>query len=257
MSSATDASRRQARGHPGLRALEVGDGALGCEGAAALARGLAGGGLRRWALEGKGVKGPGVEAIAAAISQHDWGLEELLLSDNPVGDEVGPILHSLRHGVEDSGFFWGGIAVCPFNGTASPPKAAFPFLRLTWQRSSLLLSSTTTIDGWRRQKGVAFLSSALGQLRALELRAAQVTAVGTAWLADGLGQAPRLERLALGGNPGALDAAACAALGDALRLHPALQVRCRLPARALGPTGRDGTLGTGLWSRASTTRQAG
>lgn len=147
-----------ARGHPGLRALEVGDGALGCEGAAALARGLAGGGLRRWTLEGKGLKGPGVEAIAAAISQHDWGLEELLLSDNPIGDE-----------------------------------------------------------------GVAFLSSALGQLRALELRAAQVTAVGAAWLADGLGQAPRLERLALGGNPGALDAAACAALGDALRLHPALQ----------------------------------
>ena len=108
MSSATGASRRQARGHPGLRALEVGDGALGCEGAAALARGLAGGGLRRWALEGKGVKGPGVEAIAAAISQHDWGLEELLLSDNPVGDEVGPILHSVT-GSKIPGFFGGEL----------------------------------------------------------------------------------------------------------------------------------------------------
>ena len=108
LSSATGASRRQARGHPGLRALEVGDGALGCEGAAALARGLAGGGLRRWALEGKGVKGPGVEAIAAAISQHDWGLEELLLSDNPVGDEVGPILHSVT-GSKIPGFFGGEL----------------------------------------------------------------------------------------------------------------------------------------------------
>ncbi|GFR43877.1 hypothetical protein Agub_g5006, partial [Astrephomene gubernaculifera] len=78
-----------AAGGSRLRALCVGDGSLGDEGVAELARGLAGSSsLQRLDLGGKGVGVRGAEALAAALAA-STSLSHLILSANPGLSDAG------------------------------------------------------------------------------------------------------------------------------------------------------------------------